>query len=256
MSRKISNGLNVARLDQVIKDLGVRVCLYKSTLCPNITSLESIDHDPNCTICNNNMIDFDGRETIALFQQQDLIEQYKLQGTFSMDEILVTFLSGETLHHYSRMELLDFPEDFFELIQRQIGASIDILKYKACNVLGCFSSSSGNRIDYHYGTDFELDPNGNIKWIGTHKPADKAIYSIYYKYLPVFRAIKAVHRDRYSQWNLRTEQLTSPSVTVNGKTYVKAPEAWIFKRSYLLERRDINENLLPKNTYFDPNGVE
>ena len=254
MSKKISNGLNVSRLDQVIIDLGVRVCLYKSTLCPNMTSLESLDHDPNCTICNNNMIDFDPQETLALFQQQDLIEQYKLQGTFSMDEILVSFLSGVTLHHYSKMELLDFSEDFYELIQRQTGASVDVLKYKACTVIGCFGADgSGNQVNYHFGTDFELDPNGSIKWISSHKPEDRTIYSIYYKYHPVFRAIKAVHRDRYSQWNLRTEKLTSPSIEIDGKTYVKAPEAWIFKRSYLLKRTDFDKNLIPPNEYYDPN---
>ena len=252
--RKLTSGINVDRLDQEIKDLGVRVKVYKSTLCPNMTSLESLDHDINCTVCNNNMIDFKCVETVAMFQQQTLQEQFTVQGTFHIDEIMVTFLSGVTLQHYSRVDLVDFAEDFFELIQRQEGTDIDRLKYSACSVVGLFTvTTAGGREEYHAGVDFTLDVNGDIKWIGTHKPADRAVYSIYYKYHPVFRAVKAVHRDRYSQYNLRPEQIAAPKTTVGENTYVKLPETWILKRDYLIERRDIANTLLGKNTLYDPN---
>jgi len=251
---RLSNGINPDKLDQEIKDLGVRVRLYKSTICPNMKSLESIDHDINCQVCNHNMIDFCPVETIAIFQQQSLTEQFKVQGTFHIDEIMATFLSDQRLQHYARVDLLDFSEDFFELVQRQAATTIDRLKYSACCVLGVFVvRNSTDRIDYHFGTDFELDVNGDIKWISAHKPNDKEIYSIYYQYRPVFRAIKAVHRDRYSQYNLKSQPILAPSVTVGENTYVRLPECWILKRDYLIERRDILQALLPNNTLYDPN---
>lgn len=253
MSAKLTQGMNPDKLDQLIKDLGVRVRLYKSTLCPNMKSLESIDHDINCTVCNNSMIDFCGHETLAMFQQQNLVEAFKVQGSFHVDEILVTFLSGQTLSMFSRMDLLDFKEDFFELIQRQEDTSVDRLKYPACSVQGVFVVRNNVKIQFHVGPDFEIDVNGDIKWLGTHKPNDREIYSIYYQHHPTFRAIKAVHRDRYSQWNLRPEEIQSPKVTVDGKTYVKLPETWVFKRDYLLERRDLAGALLKGNTYYNPN---
>lgn len=254
MARKLTQGIPVDRLDQEIKELGVRVRVYKSTLCPNMTSLESLDHNINCTICNNNMIDFNCQETVAMFQQQDLKEQFTVQGTFHIDEIMVTFLSGVSLHHYSRVDLLDFEEDFFELIQRQEGTDIDRLKYSACKVLGLFTVDQINgRIDYHFGVDFKLNVNGDIEWIGAHKPADRAIYSIYYEYRPIFRAVKAVHRDRYSQYNLRPQNIKAPKKTVGDTTYVKLPETWILKRDYLVERRDAAKTLLGKNELYDPN---
>jgi len=254
MSVKLTNGINPDKLDQVIRDLGVRVKVYRSTLCPNMTSLETFDHDVNCTVCNNFMIDFCPRETIALFQQQSLTEIFKIQGTFHIDEILVSFLSGETLHTYTRVELLDFAEDFFELIQRQEATSTDRLKYPACDVIGIFTVINNVREQFYIGADFEIDINGDIKWIGTHKPADKSVYSIYYKHHPIFRAIKAVHRDRYSQYNLRPDEILSQKVTVDDKTYVKLPETWVLKRDYLLERKDKEGNPLPPNTYYDPNS--
>jgi hypothetical protein len=252
--KKLTNGLNIARLDQLILDLGVRVRVWKSTLCPNLKSLESMDHSVNCQLCSNNMIDFCPTETMALFQQQELIEQYKLQGTFHMDEILVTFKSGTTLQHYSKVELLDFTEDFFELIVRQEGSDIDVLKYPAKEVLGAFAAVNNTTKErYYVGTDFEIDVNGNIKWIGPHKPADRKVYSVYYRHCLVYRAIKAVHRDRFTQFNLRGDKIESPKVTIEGKTYVKAPETWIIKRDYLLERKDRDGNVIPKNEDYDPN---
>lgn len=199
------------------------------------------------------MLDFSPRETLALFQQQTLQQQFNVQGTFHIDEIIVTFLSSESLHHYARVDLLDFAEDFFELVQRQEATAIDRLKYSACKVLGAFVIRSNARVEFYFGTDFELDVNGDVRWISANKPQDREIYSIYYQYHPVFRAIKAVHRDRYSQYNLRPNDIQAPKKTVDGKTYVKLPETWILKRDYLIERRDIMKNLLNTNTYYDPN---
>ena len=230
--------------------------MYKSTLCPNMQSLESMDHDINCPICNNSMIDFCPQETVAMFQQQSLTEQYKAQGTFQMDEATVSFLSGITLATLSRVELLDFKEDFFELIQRQdfLSTATDRLKYKACEVVGLFVIRAGVQIQFYPGADFEVDLNGDIKWTGAHKPNDREIYTIYYRHHPVFRAIKALHRDRYSQFNLRPDDIEAPKQTIGENTYVKLPEAWILKRDYLIERRDINSVLLSANKYYDPNA--
>lgn len=252
MPRK-SNGIDVDTLDQEIKDLGVRIRLYKSTVCPNMKSLESIDHDINCTACDNNMIDFCPKETMMIIQQQDFKQLFATQGTFSIDEVMATFLSENTLQHYAKVELLDFVEDFFELVQRQEGTDLDVLKYPGCYVLGIFTVEAGVLERYHLGADFELDQNGSIKWIGAHKPADRKIYSIYYQYHPVFRAVKAVHRTRFSQYNVRPTDIQAPKKTVGDRTYVRLPECWILKRDYLVKREDGEGSPLLPNTLYDPN---
>lgn len=252
MSKKLTNGINVDRLDQLVKDLGVRIRLFKSALLPDMKSLESMDRDLNTTVGDHNFVDFDCEETIALFQQQDLVKQFQIQGTFHIDEVLVTFLSGKTLAPFAKVEVLDFEEDFYELIQRQEATDIDVLKYKACDVTAIFCVVSNTLIRYHFGTDFILDVNGNIKWTGIHKPLDKQIYSVYYKYHPVYRAVKAVHRDRFSQFNLRPHELSAPKKTVDGTTYIKMPETWVLKRDYLVKRKDLQDNVL-ENEYYDPN---
>jgi hypothetical protein len=201
------------------------------------------------------MIDFGCRETVALIQQQDLVEKFKLEGTFSMDQVLMSFKSDVTLHIYAKVELLDFAEDFFELIQRQEGSDTDKLKYSACKILGVFSATGNTKEEYFEGADFQVDVNGNIKWVGAHKPADRDIYSIYYQHHPVFRAVQALHRDRYSQYNIRPDSIQAPKKTVDGRTYVKLPETWILKRDYLIERRDQAGDLIPDNQNYDPNEV-
>lgn len=253
---KTTKGIDVDRLDQLVKDLGVRARVYKSTLCPNLSSMESMDHSINCKLCDNNMIDFDCIETLVMFQQQDLKEQFKLQGTFHIDEVFATFLSGLTLQTFTKVEILDFEEDFYQLVQRQEGSNFDSLKYKACSVLGIFSIDKSGPTPvierYYEEADFRVT-DGRIEWIGSHKPVDRKIYSIYFKYHPIYRAVKAVHRDRFTQYNERPTQIEAPKKTIGDNTFVKLPETWILKRDYLVENRDQNGELQPINIDYDPN---
>lgn len=260
MAKRLTDGLDVDKLNQEVKDLGVRVRIWHSTRCPgDMKSLESVDHNINCTACNNNMIDFGCYESTAMVQQQTLVEKFKIQGTFDMDEVIMTFLSDVTLHIFSKIQVLDFLEDFFELVQKQptpmSGPSIDKLKYQACEVLGLFVVANSVRTEYYFGADFALDPNGNIQWLTSRKPVDGSIYTIYYRHHPVFRAVRALHRNRYTQFNLRPDNIESqPKITVADRTYVKLPETWILKRDYLLERRDAQGNLIPDSSFPDPNA--
>jgi len=264
MAKQITRGINVVNLDQIVEDLGVRVRVWKSSTCPNMTSLESFDHDPNCPVCNNNMIDFDCYETIAMFQQQDLNEQFKVHGTFSIDEVLVTFKAGISLQTFAKVEILDFKEEFYELIQKQdnLVTNIDKLKYPACEVTAVFAIRNNQKIRFYQGADFDLDLNGSIVWTGSHKPNDREIYTIYYKYHPVYRVTKAVHRDRFSQYNdlrdLKTSTIPESAIkTINGKTFVKLPEEWVLRRDYLLDRSDKTQaqpTKLQPNQNYDPNG--
>src|SRR6185369_3716498 len=226
MAKQLTRGINVVNLDQLVEDLGVRVRVWKSTTCPNMTSIESLDHDPNCPICHNNMIDFDCYETIAMFQQQDLTEQFKVHGTFSIDEAMVTFKAGVSLQTFAKVEILDFKEEFYELIQKQdnLTTNIDKLKYPACEVTAVFSIRNNVKERFYQGADFDLDINGCIVCKGSHIPNDREIYSVYYKYHPVYRVTKAVHRDRFSQFNdlreLNGSKIPASAIkTVNGRTF-------------------------------------
>lgn len=250
--RPVIPGQDVNRLDLVIQDLGVRVCIYKSTLCPNMKSLESDDHDLNCTICDHRMIDFDPIPSYALFQQQQMMEQFKLTGTFNIDEVMVTFLTGITIQSMARIDLVDFPEDFYELIQRQEGTDKDKLKYPATCVTALFTVSSNTKTRYFPDSDFIIDMNGNIEWTGAHRPDAREVYSIYYRHIPVYRAIKAIHRDRYTQLNVNNKLVTS-KVEADGRTFIKMPETWVLMRSNLQEKQDVNGVREFPNTYYDPN---
>jgi hypothetical protein len=266
MGKPLTSGINAINLNQLVEDLGIRVRIWKSTTCPNMKSIESFDHDPTCNICDNNMIDFDCYESIAIFQQQDLVEQFKVHGTFHIDEVLATFKIGISLQTFAKIEVLDFVEDFYELIQRRKVTSnpnslIDVLKYSACSVDAVFVVRGNTTVRFYEGADFEIDVNGSIRWLGTNRPNDKEIYSVYYKFHPVFRAVKAVHRHRYSQYNVLRD-LKNSSIpetaykTLDNRTYVKLPETWVLKRDYLLDRKDQTQTtptILQPNDYYDPN---
>jgi hypothetical protein len=176
---------------------------------------------------------------------------------------MVTFRVGVSLQTFARVELLDFKEDFYELVQRQdtptSGPIIDKLKYPACEVIAVFVIRNNQIVRFYHGADFDLDQNGSIRWLGTNRPLDREIMSIYYKYHPVFRVTKAVHRDRFSQYNVAKDLVSSDIPksaykVVGDKTYVKLPETWILRRDYLLDRRDkVTGQVLRRNEDYDPN---
>ena len=248
----LTQGIDVTRLDQLVLDLGVRVCVYKSTLCPNLTSLESDDHDINCTVCSKRMVDFAPVSTMALFQQQQLNEFFKVQGTHHQDEIMVTFLSGMSISPMARIDLVDFQQDFFELVQRRENSDTDILKYQAKCVTGVFTVSNNVKEEFHFGTDFSIDPNGCIQWDSNHRPDDRQIYTIHYSHTPTYRATKAIHRDRYSQMNQRNQNVDH-KIVADGRTFIKLPETWVISRISLPDRYDHMGNKIGQNPYYDPN---
>lgn len=250
VEKRKSPGIDVNALDQQILDLGIRVRVWKSALCPNLQSLESNDHDLNCRVCRERMIDFAPECTMALFQQQSLAEAFKVTGSFHVDEVMASFLSGVTLQSMARVDLLDFPEDFYELIQKQEGG-VDRLKYNATCVLGLFTVQDDVKTEFHCDTDFVITQDGNIKWISAHQPEPRQVYSIYYKYLPIYRATKGVHRDRFSQPSNRTG--LAHAVQADGKVFAKLPEQWVLRRSYLLDKRNRVGSLDPDNINYDPN---
>lgn len=226
--------------DLFIKQKGIRIKVYRTTLCPNVKSIDSSEHEVDCPLClGNQFVDVLPFETIAVPQADQLQKPQFPEGQYDRNTILMTFERGIELQYFTLIELCDFTDVFYERIKRQRG-QIDVLKYKAC----CINAVIGSDGKLYYaGSDYNLDPNGSVQWLANKGPQHGEIYSIHYNMKKQYRAIEAFHVDRYTQ-------------VVNKEKggvveMIKLPEQWKLQKDYFVERKDVKGNRLSPNLIRD-----
>lgn len=211
--------------DQMISDQGVRVKVYKTTICPNVKSIGG-PHNADCTVCyNEGFVDIDPTEVVAYIASQMLNKMMLVEGYTDNQTVNATFQSGTELQYGTRVDLVDFTGVYYELVQKQEG-NVDRLKYAAHTVNYIIDQ---NNVRYYVGHNFDVNENGDLEWI-KDPPAIGVIYSIHYNTTISYRALKAMHVNRYGNESFKKEF----------KEPVKLPELWVLKRRYLLTRADID----------------
>jgi len=231
--------LRVEDFDLLLKQKGVRVKVYRSMFCPNVKSIDGSEHEMDCPICRGaQFVDLDPIETLAFIQGQTENTEQLAEGLQDRDIVFATFERGIELQYFTRVELCDFDDTYFQRIQRQAGTT-DILKYQA-KCVNVILGSDGKR--YYQSKDFTLDVNGNIKWKVNKGPETDSIYSVNYQIAKQYRAIKAQHVERYTQVRDAEEV-----------EMVKLPEQWVLEKDYLVERTNkVTGDSLGENQIYDP----
>lgn len=119
--------------------------------------------------------------------------------------------------------------------------NIDRLQYKAVDIVYLMDD---NGITYDLNNDFVIDRNGDIQWLsgsGTRKPADKSIYTVLYYSNVAFRAIRAMHSNRYGTDNAQGTDATT----------IEYPQQWVLKKLFLFRKTDSESGqLLDANNIF------
>ncbi len=230
--------INPTKNNILIESQGVRVDVYETMLCPNVKKIDTGEHNIKCTLCNgSNFIDRSPITTWAFLQNQTLIKNFASEGVWDDQQVSATFLTAVELQYFAKVVLKDFTTTFYELVQRQSG-QIDRLKYPAFSVKHIIDQ---NGVEYEFGLHYNLDSNGDIKWIhNTVRPTIGTIYTAYYTYPITFRAINALHVNRFTQNSI--QRTTKEPIQLN--------QQWVLKRDYLLTREDINGNPLKPNKTF------
>lgn len=223
--------LRIEDFDTLLLQKGVNLFVYRTMYCPNVKSADGAEHEIDCSLCNGSgFLDKNPITTKGFIQNQELERMLETQGgQHDGNSVLITFPIGVELQYFTLIELCDFTQIYFQRVLRKEGTNIDILKYKACRVNQVVDK---NNVEYFQGQDFNIDPNGNVKWL-TRKPADDVIYSIHYECHVQFRATRAMHVSRYTQYKAPGNPLVE---------HIKMPEQWLCTKEFLLRRRDINTN--------------
>jgi hypothetical protein len=238
--------IKVKDLNSMIYNSGIKVNVYKTLPCPNRKAIDSSEHEINCPLCNGTeLIDVDPIETYAIIQNIQAENQFNpenIGGTWQEQTVQMTFISGIELLYFAKIELVDFTMLYYQTVQRQAGL-IDVLKYPIHSVNALIDKKG---IRYYPGTDFSIDGQ-NIKWkntSGTNKPRKGTIYSVHYNTLRVFRAINALHSNRFS-----TDAIKKPEIE-----NVEFNQQWVCRIDYLITRKDLEGNKLDPQTIFPPDG--
>lgn len=222
--------LNPKDFDVLLRQKGTRIKVFRSFYCPNVKSVDGAEHQIDCQLCNGSgYIDVDCIETKVYIQNQDLERLMTQGGDYDGNSVMMTFPTGIELQYFTRVELIDFTDIYYQRVLRNPVGAVDILKYKACRVNALIDQ---NGISYYQQQDFDMDQNGDITWLTlatSRKPAINTIYSIHYETHVQYRAVKAMHVSRFSQWKSN-----------EGVEYVKFPEQWLMVKEFLLRRKDIN----------------
>lgn len=221
--------LQIEDFDALVDQKGVRVKVYRSMYCPNVKSVDGGEHEIDCPLCNGSgYMDKNPISTKGFFQNQELEKIIDgSAGAHDGNSVAVTFPIGIELQYFTLVELCDFTEIYFQRVMRKVGSDIDVLKYKACRVNQVVDK---NGKEYFQDQDFKIDPNGNIKWLD-RKPDDKTIYSIHYECHTQYRATRALHVNRFTQYKAKGKVLVE---------HVKLPEQWLCTKEFLIRRKDIN----------------
>lgn len=228
------------KFEQLLQEKGVRVKVYRTVFCPNVKSIDGGEHNIDCDLCNGSgFLDTRPLCTVAFIQNQTLEKLPFVEGMVDGNSVAATFPMGVELQYFTLVELEDFTEIYFQRVKRQEG-DIDVLKYKAHRVNLCIDQYGK---EYFQDNDFCIDPNGSIKWNPNKGPNPGDIYSIHYEASVQFRAVRAMHTNRFTQY------LTKKGG--GGSVHVKLQEQWLLQKEYLVKRKDKDGNEILPNLIHD-----
>lgn len=238
--------LDPSAFDELIRTKGTKVKVYRTTYCPRVKSVDGAEHEIDCQLCNGSgWLDLEPIDTIAFMQTQELENIQGAQGLHDGNTVLMSFPIGIELQYFTKVELCDHTDIYFQRVKRKalIDSDTDVLKYSACRVHVLVDYDN---VRYYQDQDFQIDVNGDVKWGIGRTPADGKIYSIHYEAPQAFRAVRAMHVNRFSQVKTRDGNVE----------FLKFQEQWALAKEFLLKRTDVNGNELIQGPYDDHEIVE
>ena len=112
--------LDPVAYDNLIKQHGVRVKVYRSLYCPNVKSVDGGEHNIDCVLCNGSgYLDVDPIESVAYLANQNFQEEMTVEGYHDGNSVGGTFLGGVELQYFTRVDLMDFTQPFYERVLRR-----------------------------------------------------------------------------------------------------------------------------------------
>lgn len=164
--------------DQLINNRGIRFIHRRAVPCPNVKSIDTNVHAPECAFCNDSgIMQYGAKEIIGTFLSNSMQKTFEMHGIWEIGKATVTlpaeYADGTQadFNTFDRLIVTDFTVRMWELKDYEPRpAGKQRLRYPVQNV--DFASSVVNNVQKFYvkDIDFLVDPDGSIAWIAGREP--------------------------------------------------------------------------------------
>ena len=172
--------INANNFDQLLAQRGIRMIHEKATPCPNILTLDSNAHEPNCPFCDNNGFLFYGKEEIfGVFSGNSIQKTFEAHGVWEIGSAVVTlpthYPDGREadFNGFDRLVMPDFTVRLWELKEYEPRpGNVQELRYPVRSVDYASSISKDGKTEKRYtaGVDFNINADGEIVWVDGRQP--------------------------------------------------------------------------------------
>jgi hypothetical protein len=227
--------------DQLLSQRGIRVIHSRAIACPNVQSVNSSAHNPDCAFCDDSgILYYTPKEIWGIFSGNSVEKTFEAHGVWEIGSAVMTlpteYPDGEQadFNTFDKLEFPDFQVRLWEMKEYEPRPdNIQKLRYPIAKVDIVMSISNGVQKMYVLDTDFTINVDGNIVWIAGREPwydaARDVGETIAWSYFanPVYVVVQPLRELRITQ------------ELVNGvKQARRLPQQVLVKRDYTVNSAD------------------
>lgn len=229
--------------DQILKNRGIRFFHEKALPCPNLKSLNTNAHLPDCQFCTNDgFIYYDKREIWGTFLGNNQQKTFEYTGIWEIGNATITFPTEypdgkqADFNTFDRLTIPDFETRMWQQLEYvPTNSNQQKLRYPIIRVDRMVSIRNNIERVWTEGVDFNI-VNGQIEWIPGNLPQYNStsqvgeVFSISFITNPVFLVLQSLRELRISQQYINGEKIAT-----------RLPQQVLVRREFLVNR----SNLLP-----------
>lgn len=164
--------------DQLINQRGIRMIHSKAIPCPNVQSVNTNAHYPDCQFCDDSgILYYDQKEIWGVFSGNSIEKTFEAHGIWETGSAVITFPTEYAdgtqadFNTFDRLEFPDFTVRLWELKEYEPrSGGTQTLRYPVTTVEYATSITDGVQRFYIVGQDFNITADGDIQWIPGKEP--------------------------------------------------------------------------------------
>lgn len=198
--------------DQLVSQRGVRMIHSKAVPCPNVQSVNTNAHQPDCPFCDDSgILYYDEKEIWGVFSGNSIEKTFEAHGVWEVGTAVCTFPTEypdgtqADFNTYDSLTIPDFEIRLWELKEYEPRTdNKQQLRYPVTKVEYASSISNGVQKFYTVGVDFNI-VGGDIQWISGQEPfydsqrdvGETIVWSYFAK--PVYIVVQSLRELRITQ---------------------------------------------------------
>ncbi len=195
--------------DDFLKNRGVRLIHEKATPCPNILTLNSNAHEPNCNFCDNNgFLHYDPKDIWGVFSGNSIQKTFEAHGVWEIGTAVITLPTEypdgteADFNSFDKLTIPDFTVRLWELNEYEVRpGNKQSLRYPIVSVNFAGSILQAGKVEktYTQGVNFNISAQGEIAWIDGMQPQVGEVLTWSFYAHPVYLVVQTLRELRITQ---------------------------------------------------------